>query len=291
MADSVAPLTPHKKPKYPIVFCHGISGFDRLLLIPSFVPSSKSFGLEYWFGVKSAFEEKGITVYFARVPPYGTIEERATALNQFINKKMATESKKKKDSPNSEVLKQKENFVERGKVNLVAHSMGGLDSRYLISKVPAENKKYDVASLTTISTPHHGSEIADLVTEKAQVIGIDVPKCITQLTTQAMKQFNENVKNDPTVSYFSYGARYVPEWSSLYGYTWGVISKRNGGSNDGLVSVNSARWGKYLGTIEDVDHLDLINWINPMKRAFNGLKFNAVEFYLKVAYDLAENGF
>jgi triacylglycerol lipase len=44
-------------------------------------------------------------------------------------------------------------------VNLMAHSMGGLDCRYLISKVRPED--YTLLSLTTISTPHHRSLFMD----------------------------------------------------------------------------------------------------------------------------------
>jgi triacylglycerol lipase len=41
----------------------------------------------------------------------------------------------------------------------MAHSMGGLDCRYLISKVRPE--EYTPLSLKTISTPHHGSPFMD----------------------------------------------------------------------------------------------------------------------------------
>lgn len=35
------------------------------------------------------------------------------------------------------------------------------------------------------------------------------------------------------------------------------------GPNDGLVSVESAKWGTYERTLENVNHLDLIGWIGP----------------------------
>ena len=44
------------------------------------------------------------------------------------------------------------------KVNLIAHSKGGMEARYMI-KVLGMNTH--VASLTTISTPHHGSKTMD----------------------------------------------------------------------------------------------------------------------------------
>jgi len=44
------------------------------------------------------------------------------------------------------------------------------------------------------------------------------------------------------------------------------------GENDGLVSVDSSRWGSYKGTVVGVDHLDLINWTNRLRWAvWNGV--------------------
>jgi triacylglycerol lipase len=40
---------------------------------------------------------------------------------------------------------------------LIAHSMGGLDSRFMLSPANLDHLAAHVASLTTISTPHHGS--------------------------------------------------------------------------------------------------------------------------------------
>ncbi len=50
-----------------------------------------------------------------------------------------------------------------GKVNIIAHSKGGLDSRYAISKLGMAPY---VASLTTINTPHRGCEFADYLLGK-----------------------------------------------------------------------------------------------------------------------------
>ena len=54
----------------------------------------------------------------------------------------------------------------------------------------------------------------------------------------------------------------------------GVISRVEG-PNDGLVSVASAQWGSYKGTLVNVSHLDLINWTNRwrwMLRSFVGIE-------------------
>ena len=46
------------------------------------------------------------------------------------------------------------------RVLIVAHSMGGLDARYMISRMGMEDH---VAALLTITTPHRGSPYADWI--------------------------------------------------------------------------------------------------------------------------------
>ena len=52
---------------------------------------------------------------------------------------------------------------EGGKVNLIAHSKGGLDSRWAISR---EGAAPYVASLTTVNTPHRGCLFVDKLLDK-----------------------------------------------------------------------------------------------------------------------------
>jgi hypothetical protein len=76
------------------------------------------------------------------------------------------------------------------------------------------------------------------------------------LTTEYCNQyFNPNTPNDPNVSYYSYGANAsFPSWSLLNLASQLVKDKE--GVNDGIVSVKSAQWGKYMKTVE-ADHWDL----------------------------------
>lgn len=89
-------------------------------------------------------ESNGVEVLIARVPATASIADRAATLEQLIGEKY----------PGREV-------------NLVGHSMGGLDCRYLISQI--QPKTFTPVSLTTISTPHRGSPFADYVIDN--VIG------------------------------------------------------------------------------------------------------------------------
>lgn len=119
-------------PRLPIVLCHGLYGFDV---------RGPFLGLEYqyWSATLDVLRKKiGATVLVHGVPPTGSIEERAESLHRFLC-----------SHPDA-----------RGqRLNFVAHSMGGLDARYLFSHIrPTE---YTPASLTTLGTPHRGSPFMD----------------------------------------------------------------------------------------------------------------------------------
>ncbi|GEQ67556.1 hypothetical protein JCM33374_g1221 [Metschnikowia sp. JCM 33374] len=303
----------YRPPKYPIVLCHGLSGFDTMTLLQ--LPQVKAFASEknperdlekvsdevtsqasimvnYWHGIEHALTKAGAKVITAKVPPFGTIADRAASLDALLREKLKEFATDAEDG--------------RVKVNMVGHSMGGLDSRYLISKLQGPDSPYRVVSLTTISTPHRGSEVADFVmsyVEKDQFLQTICPKAIPQLTTSFMKEFNETVKNDPKVTYFSYGAQMNPNGLRLFRATYEILKWeiiKNGSEhveNDGMVSVESSKWGNYVGTLDDVDHLDLINWTNRMKATIDQAmfqkppSFNPIALYLDIADTLSKNGF
>lgn len=289
--------------KYPIVLCHGLSGFDSLVFLPrpKFLRQNRVkrtirdglIKVDYWYGIQDILNKIGCDVYVGRVPPFGSISERAKSLNTYLDQQFQKVRDEKGEGDDYPI-----------KVNIIAHSMGGLDSRYLISKLSRNN--YQVASLTTISTPHHGSEAADFVTDTINP-RILFSEAIPQLTTEYLKTFNQEVPNHHQVEYFSYGARFIPKWFNVFRTPWKIIRNRirrenmiTGGNksidNDGMVSVESAKWGRYLGTLDQVDHLDLINWTNRL-RTFIDLfvfqhrpKFNALAFYGHIVNSLSKRG-
>ena len=79
-------------------------------------------------------------------------------------------------------LKQRveEALVQTGasKVHIIAHSMGGLDSRRMIVDLGMADK---VASLTTIGTPHRGTILADHVLKHGGVLLMDFLNRITNV--------------------------------------------------------------------------------------------------------------
>jgi triacylglycerol lipase len=223
-------------PKHPIVLAHGLMGFDELRIIPKFfhVPP-----VHYWRGITDALRGNGIEVITASVPALGSIEERAAKLGKDIAAKANGKS-----------------------VNIVAHSMGGLDARYMISQLQPDN--VEVLSLTTVATPHRGSAFADYCFQEIgpdflphfykffDRLGISTG-AFSQLTRKYMAdEFNPKTPDAKGVRYFSYGATFDPSF-------W---------------SVESAKWGTYKGTLVNVSHLDLINWTNRIKWALSHLSGN-----------------
>ena len=78
-----------------------------------------------------------------------------------------------------------------------------------------------------------------------------------------MKAFNAQVVDDPEVKYYSWGASFEPGLLDTFKWPHSVILAKEG-PNDGLVSVQSAKWGEYRGTLLDVNHLDLCVSSSPL---------------------------
>lgn len=238
-------LKTYRPARLPIVLCHGFSGFDSLGKNPDF-------RFDYWYGVREALDEIGACVHTARVPPFSGIQNRAEALRSYI-----------------------ERTVPHGsELNLIGHSMGGLDCRYLISHL--QSPHFKVRSLTTLGTPHRGSPFADYVMSDIVgrtrleafwtllgLVGIERGAAENLTTYYLNNEFNPNTPNQPGVSYFSYAASFEPGFFSRFRFPWQVIMNREG-PNDGLVSVKSAQWGEYIRTIPNADHMDLMNWVNAL---------------------------
>ncbi|KAK5732803.1 lipase 2 [Elasticomyces elasticus] len=266
LEDQFAVLRPvYKAPKNPIILAHGLLGFDEWHIAGQKLP-----GIHYWRGITESLAEKGVEVITATVPPSGSIEARAAQLAASIERKA------------------------KGKaVNIIA----GLDSRYMISRLQPPNVK--VLSLTTIATPHRGSAFADYLFrwigttnlphlyKTLNYFGLETG-AFEQLTMKYMAEsFNARTPDVEGIAYYSYGATLRPRLTSVFRKSHNVVQAEEG-PNDGLVSVRSAKWGTYKGTLDDVSHLDLINWTNKLRWWIWELTghrkhFNAIAFYLDIA--------
>jgi triacylglycerol lipase len=170
------------------------------------------------------------------------------------------------------------------KVNIIAHSMGGLDVRYAISKLGLADR---VASLITIGTPHRGTPIADLGAEVMRRLRLDLAlgpiidvQALHDLTTSRMLAFNREVRDVPGVRYLSVVARVSRGIHPLLlpAHRW---LRRTAGDNDGLVPARSQRWGQVLREIE-ADHWSQIGWSGG---------FDAITLYDEILQELMALGF
>jgi len=212
--------------KYPIVMVHGIARNDQGKRIRP------------WGGIPYILRDNGLEVHYGNTDAWGSISSNAELLKTTIDTILEN--------------------TKHDKVNIIAHSKGGIDSRYLIWKYDYGDK---VASLTTISTPHHGSEIADLLhhsrlfqnrfsKRRLNVIGKllgdqnpDIYYVSYELTTRNMNEFNTNILMDPGVYYQSI-------YSTMNNYSDDLLLSRSflyimekSGENDGMVTAMSASWG------------------------------------------------
>ena len=237
------------KQKAPIVLVHGILGFNRITI------GDVKIG-DYFRLIPAALRQDGHVV---PAPPQtnraGSVADRAQDLKNYLL-----------DPNRVEVFGKK--------VHLVAHSMGGLDSRVLISQLGMADR---VLSLTTIATPHHGSPVANAVVKATEPglpeflgrLGIDV-NGTRDLTTDACEQRNREVADAPGVAYFSIAGQYRPRKQFiLFGKSRGLLGPlydliaKDEGANDGLVSVESATMEQpawiHLDTW-NVNHFRQVNW-------------------------------
>jgi triacylglycerol lipase len=222
----------------------------------------------YFFYLRDFLRERGIRALFPEVEATSGVATRARQLREQILRWT--------DEP----------------VNLVAHSMGGLDARYLITHLGMADR---VRSVTTVGTPHHGSPVADWFCDNfryripllltLEALGMNVDG-VADCRLACCREFNARTPNLDGVRYYSYGGE-VPllRVTPFLRRAWNIIAAVEGPS-DGLVSPSSARWGEYLGTLA-VDHFgqtpDRI-FLHPAD------DFDSLGFFSRVVEDLARRG-
>lgn len=252
--------------RYPLLLVHGLNCRDDWIF-------------PYWGRVADILRAHGASVYLGGQDAWGSVPGNARALLRRAEEVLA------------------ETGSER--LNLIAHSKGGLEARYLISTLGFAPR---AASLTTICTPHRGSRAAAEWLKRERVCRAagramegfwrargdrepDFWAAAAALTPEAMARFNIENPDSPLVYYQSWGAR-------LDGAGWDPLDRfqlwltRADGPTDGLVSPESAVWGRWRGTLEGVSHQD---GAGGRRRKRPG--FDAGEFYLRLARELAEMGF
>lgn len=263
------------KTKYPLLMIHGVFFRDSRYL-------------NYWGRIPKQLEQNGATIFYGNHHSATSVEDSAEEI----------------------AVRVKEIISQTGceKINIIAHSKGGLDCRYAIAKT--DIAPY-VASLTTINTPHRGCEFADYLLSKIpkeQQLKLadtynktliklgeanpDFLDAVYSPTEQECKVRNEIIQDDPNVYYQSVGSKLNRAMNGRFplNFTYPLVNYFDG-DNDGLVGEKSFQWGEnyqFLTTSgkRGISHGDIID-LN--RENFDG--FDVREFYVQLVHDLKEKGF
>ncbi|MFT5874855.1 MAG: triacylglycerol lipase [Clostridium sp.] len=261
------------KTKYPIVLIHGTGFRDNKIL-------------NYWGRIPKALTTEGADIYYGYQDCWGTIEYNASIIkNNILDVILKTGSEK---------------------VNLIAHSKGGLEARFMICELGMEQY---IASLTTISTPHHSSKtidkfynyptflyklIAFFVNLYFKILGDKSPDFYTasrQFSTYFCEKFNTKITNSEYIYYQSYASIMKNSFSDIFMAIPHFVVKLGEGDNDGLVTPNSAKWGEFKGlisgeTARGISHADIVDF-----RRMGYSKIDIRGIYIGIVEDLKNNGF
>ena len=229
-----------------VVFVHDFMGFDEIRL--------PCIQVTYFRGVKNSLIDIDVSCYFPQLPGGSAIAERAEVLAAFLD------------------------TIAEQKIILIAFSMGGLDSRYVISRLDPAHRIY---RLVTISTPHHGSAMAEWILKAPRTLNVLARwlgrSGLEDLGRDACDRFNTAIPNRSDVEYSSYAAsRPTSEIPLLFRHWARIITTEEGSDNDSQVSVDSAKWGEFKGTLT-ADHLELLGWRFSRRR--KSQSFNHIRFY------------
>ncbi|NDV59893.1 hypothetical protein D0T85_17520 [Bacteroides sp. 519] len=252
--------------KYPLILVHGIAAKDNTL---------------FWGRIPSVLKRSGVNVFWGNMDSWGNIETNAQSLQKSVDAVL--------------------NQTGASKVNIIAHSKGGIDARYLISSLGYANK---IASLTTVSTPHRGVEIVDYILGFKQIqtplarkiaeflaklYGDKAPNpygATIDLSTKSMKEFNLKNPDSTDVYYCSCCAVLKNSFDDLsYFLTYNYI-KKVAGHNDGIISAQSAEWGENFYLIHGASHAEIVD---IKRKSISGL--NIPGEYMKMVEDLISKGF
>ena len=258
---------------YPILLIHGMGFRDSRLF-------------NYWGRVPKMLKRMGFQVYYGGQDSNGTTEKNGEVIAERIEK-IVTET-------------------GCGKLNIIAHSKGGMDARYAISTLGMG--KY-VATLTTLSTPHHGSVTVDKLMKAPDILVRFTAKCsdlwlrilgdkypdaytvFHSFTTAEAEKFNAANPDHEGVRYRSYAFVMKNAWSDILMWFPYLVVKHFEGENDGLLPPRAVRWGEFMGVMKSVNgrgisHCDEVD----MRRLkLSNQKDEGVSDILEVYKEIAED--
>ena len=221
-------------PQFPILLVHGLFGFDRIG------------PFEIFHAIKQALRSAGARVFVPHLSATHSNEARGEQL-----------------------LAQIERVLEgtgADKVNLIGHSQGALAARYAAAMAPEL-----VASVTSVSGPNHGSELADFL-RKALIPG-HLPELAAETVATLFANFLSLLSGDPRLPQNAVAALNALTTEGVksfnHKYPQG-LPKTWGGKGREL--VNGVRYYSWSGTLQGSildEGLNTLDPLNGFSRAFS----------------------
>jgi triacylglycerol lipase len=229
----------------------------NLVFASGFLVPQHVLGIDYFRGLEDHLAGKHETL-FPDVGPLATCDARADELADAIM------DRKFPDGP----------------IHIIAHSMGGLDSRSLIGRnLRGLSGPGRIASLTTLSTPHRGSPVADLLLGEKPTDPLDllmfeaVRQALDQLsiptgalgdlTTAGASRIPDVEKTHRHIRYrscFAAGRPALLPTCVILLPTHHYVHSVTHQANDGVVAMGSARYGEFQEPFFRCDHVDLVGY-------------------------------
>lgn len=269
--------------KYPLLLLHGMGFRDRKHYC-------------YWGRTVKLLERHGARVFLGGQDSSGSVESNARWIKGSLISALEDSGAEK--------------------VNIIAHSKGGLEARYLITRLGCGDK---VASLTTLATPHHGSVTVDrlmglapqwLIKAGCKPIDLwfrllgdrspDTYAAVCAFRTADAERFNEETPDMPEIFYQSYGFVMKSVFSDALMWFSGMVVKHFEGANDGLLAPRSVKWTNYRGTFtgigrRGISHFDETDFrrrrLSDKVRGKPEEIGDIPEFYLEIVKQLKKAGF
>lgn len=259
--------------KYPILMVHGFFFRDFKLL-------------NYWGRIPRELEKNGAAIYYGEhqsAAPVAVSAEEIAERVEYVLRKTGAE-----------------------KVNIIAHSKGGLDCRYAMCHLGLD--KY-VASITTVNTPHRGCVYADnllaKISPKVQAkvataynniykrLGDHEPDFLAaarDLTASGCERF-ERMPAPEGVFCQSVGSVLEKSWQGQFpmNMTHMYVAKFDG-PNDGLVAETAFSWGEKYTLVKTRSHRGISHTDMTDLNRENLPDFDVREFYVQLVADLKNRG-
>ena len=269
--------------KYPIFLVHGTGFRDRKVF-------------NYWGAIPKSLKKRGTSVFYSKHDAWANREDAAGQIVLGLEKALAESGAQK--------------------VNVIAHSKGGVDVRYAIAKLGVAEK---IASLTMISSPNHGSKTIDtlfslfgnglfkflavFVNLWFKILGDKKPDFFTtvsQFRESETEKLNAEIQDNPKIPCQSFAGKMKSPFSDIFMWFLNAVIRICDGENDGLVTVESAKWGIFRGVLEGkgffgISHPHEVDGYrtNPKLRENESLPAGSKtirDFYINLVRELKEKG-